>query len=53
MLPRYTGIYDPTRLLLVSCPNGDFINLNYVVMENPGSGNRFFTIVYVTGDGHT
>ena len=53
VLPRYKDIspYDYTRVFLVSCPTGDFINANQVVMEIPGSGNRFFTTLYVTGDG--
>jgi len=42
---RYKDIspYDSTRVVLTSCPTGDYINANHVVMEVPGSGivNRY------------
>lgn len=42
---RYRDIspYDITRVILMSCFNGDYINANYVNMEIPGSGiiNRY------------
>ena len=49
-LPRYKDIspYDGTRVVLDSCPTGDYINANHVVMEVPGSGivNRFVPLVH-------
>ncbi|XP_008559388.1 tyrosine-protein phosphatase non-receptor type 4 isoform X4 [Microplitis demolitor] len=42
---RYRDIspYDVTRVILMGCVNGDYINANYVNMEIPGSGiiNRY------------
>lgn len=42
---RYKDIspYDSTRVVLVDCPGGDYINANHVVMDIPGSGvvNRY------------
>ncbi|XP_043281323.1 tyrosine-protein phosphatase non-receptor type 4 isoform X3 [Venturia canescens] len=42
---RYRDIspYDVTRVILMGCSNGDYINANYVNMEIPGSGiiNRY------------
>ncbi|XP_034945433.1 tyrosine-protein phosphatase non-receptor type 4 isoform X2 [Chelonus insularis] len=42
---RYRDIspYDVTRVILMGCINGDYINANYVNMEIPGSGiiNRY------------
>ncbi|PAV85835.1 hypothetical protein WR25_01946 [Diploscapter pachys] len=42
---RYRDIcpYDATRVILTSCPTGDYINANYVNMEIPSSGivNRY------------
>ena len=42
---RYKDIspYDQTRVLLSSCPSGDYINANHVVVDIPGSGvvNRY------------
>ncbi|XP_058809813.1 tyrosine-protein phosphatase non-receptor type 4 isoform X2 [Phymastichus coffea] len=42
---RYRDIspYDVTRVILMGCTNGDYINANYVNMEIPGSGiiNRY------------
>ena len=37
---RYRDIspYDSTRVVLQSCPNGDYINANHVEMTIPGSG---------------
>ena len=50
LVPRYKDIspYDGTRVVLATCPTGDYINANHVVMEVPGSGivNRFVALVH-------